>query len=347
MTKFPDLESYVEFIAGWIDINGKRTSGFFISPTPAISLARYDTGVVENLAAQTLNDGRAYTDRQATLARVLVTKYTRQLAKLGVEVPAELPPYRLGIRQMDRSKTVTIEGDKICMRFPFDPKLIDSIREQRKEATGSFEFDREARVWRLGMTEQNLVWATFFAEQAGFEQSAEVRELYQKLQAVEAEPYAIRLQATDSGFEVVNASEHLINYVNDHLGGFGADNLLALVDNAGSLGYQIDPALMEVIATLHGDKVAMMASTRVVSVEKSDGYTLDDIVEYANLVNRMPAYVYDTQTLPSQRREDLVYLKRSVNIDTPPKLLITTTSMMIGSRKTHWFNTAEKVIILT
>ena len=347
MTKFPNIESYIEFIAGWIDVNSKRTTGYFISPTPAVSLARYDTGVVENLASQTLNDQRAYTDRQASLATVIVKKYTRQLAKLGVEVPVELPGYRLGIRQMDRSKTVTIENDKICMRFPFDPKLIESIREQRKEATGSFEFDREDRVWRLGMTEQNLCWATFFAEQSGFEQSTEVRELYAKIQEAEATPYSIRLQATDTGFEIANASEYLVNYINEHLGGFGVDNLLTLVDNAGSLGYVVDPALVEVVATLHGDTVARLSSGRVVPVEKSDGYTLDDIVEYATLVDRMPAYVYDTQTLPSQRREDLVYLKRSVNIDKAPKLLITTTTMMIGSRKTHWFNTAEKVIILT
>lgn len=347
MKTFPDLESYIEFIAGWIDINGKRTGGFFLYPTPVISLARYDTSAVENLAAQTLNDARAYTDRQAGLASVMVKKYTRQLAKLGVEVPDELPDCRLGIRNMDRTKSVYIEGDKICMRFPFDAKLIDAIREQRKDATGSMEFDREARVWRLGMTEQNLCWAVFFAGQSGFEQSDEIQDLYQKVQAVESTPYAIRLQATDTGFEVANASEYLINYVTEHLGGFGPDNLLTLVDNAGSLGYMVDPALMEVVATLHGDNVAQMAAGRVIPLEKADGYTIDDIVEYAKLTDRMPAYVYDTQTLPSHRREDLVYLKRSVNIDNPPKLLITTTSMMIGSRKTHWFNTAEKVIILT
>ena len=347
MTKFPDLESYVEYIAGYIDINGKKVGGFFIYPTPVISLARYDTNVVENLATQTLNEQVAYSDKQAGLAAKIVQKYTRQLAKLGVEVPAELPPYRLGIRAVDRSKRLYIENDQLCMRFPFDPKLIESLREQRKEATGTMLFDREARVWRLGMTEQNLCWAVFFAEQAGFEQTPEVQELYQKVLEVERSDFAIRLQATDTGFEITNASEYLVNYINEHLGGFGADNLLALVDNAGSLGYSVDPALMEVIATMHGDKVALMASSRVVPLEKSDGYTLDDIVAYANLTDRMPAYVYDTQTLPGQRREDLVYLKRSVNIDNPPKLLITTTSMMIGSRKTHWFNTAEKVIVLT
>lgn len=347
MTKFPDLESYVEFIAGYIDIHGRRNGGFFLTPTPAISLARYDTNVVESLATQTLQDNRAYTDKQANLVTTLVRKYTRQLSKLGIEVPETLPPYRLGIREMDRSKSVTIEGDKICMRFPFDPKLIESIREQRKEATGSFEFDREARVWRLGMTEQNLCWAVFFAEQAGFDQSDQVRELYEKVQEVESQDYTIRLQATDSGFEIANASDQLISYINENLGGFGADNLFALVDNAGSLGYSVDPALTEVIAAMHGDKMTLMASGRIVPLEAADGYTLDDIVEYAKLAGRMPAYVYDTQTLPSHRREDLIYLKRSVNIDTPPKLLITTTTMMIGSRKNHWFNTAEKVIILT
>lgn len=347
MTKFPDLESYIEYIAGYIDINGKKVGGFFIYPTPVINLARYDTKVVENLATQTLNEQMAYSDKQADLAGKIVQKYTRQLAKLGVEVPAEVPTCRLGIRAVDRSRRLYIENDELCMRFPFDPNLIDSLREQRKEATGTMVFDRDARVWRLGMTEQNLCWAVFFAEQTGFEQTPEVQELYQKVLEIEKSGFAIRLQATDTGFEIVNASEHLVNYINDHVGGFGSDNLLALVDNAGSLGYAVDPALMEVVAALHGDKVAVMASGRVVPLEKDQGYTLDDIVAYANLVDRMPAYMYDTQTLPAQRREDLVYLKRSVNIDNPPKLLITTTSMMIGSRKTHWFNTAEKVIILT
>lgn len=347
MIKFDSVEAYIEFIAGYIDINGKKLGGFFMQPTPTVSLARYDTNVVESLANQTLNEQVAYSDKQAKLASVLVQKYTRQLAKLGVEVPNELPPYRLGIRAVDRSKRLYIEDGQLCMRFPFDPKMIESLREQRKESTGSMAFDREAKVWRLGMTEQNLCWAVYFAEQSDFDQSPEVCELYRKVLEVEKTQYAIRLQATESGFEITNASECLVNYITDHLGGFGIDNLLALVDNAGSLGYTVDPALTEVIATLYGDKVAQMASGRVITLNQEDGITLDDIVEYATLANRMPAYIYDTQTLPGQRRDDLIYLKRSVNIDMPPKLLIATTTMMIGSRKTHWFNTAEKVIIHT
>lgn len=347
MQTFPDLESYIEFIGGWIDVTGRRTSGFFISPTPAVSLARYDTSVVENLSAQTLNDTRAYTDKQTQLATTLVRKYTRQLSKLGVHVPDTLPPCRLGVRLVDRSKSVYIHDGKLCMRFPYDPKLIESIREQRKEATGSFEFDRESRVWNLGLTEQNLTWAVYFAEQSGFEQSEEVRDLYRLIQETEAQGFGLRLQATDSGFEIINASSYLVNHITENLGGFGPDNLLALVDNAGSLGYSVDPALAEVIAELYGDKVATMASGRVIPLDKSNGFTLDDIAEYANVTDRGPAYIYDTQALPSHRREDMIYLKRSVNIEMPPKLLVTTTAMMIGTRKSHWFNTAEKVIILT
>ena len=72
---------------------------------------------------------------------------------------------------------------------------------------------------------------------------------------------------------------------------------------------------------------------------------MDQIVEYAKLVNRLPVYVYETG-IPKADTQDIVYLSRSNALDIKPKLLVSLSSLMIGSKKESWRNSAEKIIVI-
>lgn len=342
---FTFVEEYIEFIGGHRDATGKLFGMFTTVPSP-LSLARYDVNIVESLAAQTAELNKGYTDKQAALAVKIVDKYRRQLANLPtpVIVPEVVDQFKFGIRQVDRTKSIYIENNQFIAKFPYDTKLIDLLRAQTRDGQGSAKFDNEAKVWRLGMTEHMLNWLVTIAPTNGFTVSEQVTELYDAMLAVEQIPYKIELIKDNTEFTISNAPTSLVDYINTHLGGFGLDNALALYDNAEILGYKVDPWAVSALFDQHGFNLTTMIAFRKHEFKKGS-CTLDEVVEYAKLVNRLPVYVY-TNTVPHKDTDEIKYLNRNATADTTPKVLVTLSAMMIGNKKQAWLNNAEKVFFL-
>lgn len=345
---FSYVEEYIEFIAGYRDITGKRLGLFDTLPSP-ISLARYDVTIIESLAVQTAESNKAYTDKQAALAVRIVDKYRRQLAglKMPVAVTETLTNFKLGIRVIDRSKSVYLYQDKIIMRFPYDTKLIDLVKSSRRTSQGSFEFDNDNKVWKLALTEYAVNWAVTVARANDFTISDELLVLYNKIIDVETQGHKIELIKTDTGFVLTNSAQSLIGYITDTLGGFGEDNIVALLDNADILGYDVNPSLYSMLPIDINEKTAILMSKRSHKFSAGKGITLEDIVHYASKVNRLPVYVYETG-IPKDNIENIVYLNntQAIDVDIRPKVLVSNSSFMLGSKKQAWLTNAEKIIVL-
>ncbi len=344
---FNHIEDYIEFIGGYRDANGKKFGLFDTVPSP-LSLARYDVSIIDSLASQTAEIGNPYTDKQSALAVRLVDKYRRQLAGLNpsVTVPDDLekPSFRLGIRHVDRTKSVTIQDGKFVVKFPYDTKLIDLIKKQVREGHGHASFDNDAKVWRLAMTEHMLNWIMAVCTSNDFIISDEVQDLYTMLVEAEKTNYTIELDLVDDQLVISNASQSLLDYINDKLGGLSIDNLLTLVDNSEVLSYTVSPVLKEVIKSQYPDYYKLIFK-RKRTIKKDPDFSMDQIVNYARLVNRLPLYVYDNG-LPKENTEEIIYLNRGLGYDLVPKILVTHTNLMIGSRKESWMSNSEKIVIL-
>ena len=341
---FTYVEDYIEFIGGHRNITGKHL-GLFETTTSPISLARYDVQIVESFCNQVLFDCKPYTDKQSELAIKIVSKYRKQLLQLSTPVvlPESLNQFRLGIRTIDRTRSVTIEDGQFVVKFPYDTKLIDLVKKQLKEGQGSVLFDKDKKVWRLAQTESMLNWIMAVAPMNEFAISNEVTELYDAMVAVEQQSYAIELQVRDGRLTVSNAEDSLIDYINEHLGGFDIDNLLTLADNSEVLGYTIDPDICTALESVYGP-LWKLISNRYATFKKSE-ITMEYLIGYAKLVNRLPVYVYETG-IPKADTADIVYLTRSKSLDIKPKLLVSMSSLMIGSKKESWRNNAEKIMVV-
>jgi hypothetical protein len=280
------------------------------------------------------------------LAVKIVNNYRRQLANLKVPVivPEVLDQFKFPIRQVDRTKSIYIEDNWFVAKFPYDTKLIDLLRVQTREGQGSAKFDKEAKVWRLGMTEHMLNWLVTIAPNNGFTVSEQVMNLYDAMMEVEQTPYVIELVKGDTEFSITNAPQSLVDYINEHLGGFGLDNSLALYDNAELLGYKVDPWAVSALFDQYGFNLTTMIAFRKHEFKKGS-CTLDEVVEYAKLVNRLPVYVY-TNTTRFEDTDEIKYLNRNATADITPKVLVTLSAMMIGNKKQAWLNNAEKVFFL-
>lgn len=339
---FSYIEDYIEYIAGLRSAND-RALMFFEKLESPISLARYDVKIIESLALQTSELRRPYTDKQSELAITLIKKYVRQLSSIGIQIPESFTNFRYGIRQIDRTKKLYIENDKLILKFPYDTKLLTTVRKYTKESHGHSEFDHDTKLWTLSLTEPMLNWTMTLATANQFEVDNEVKELYDQMLAVEQSQYQIELMQSDDLLYIENGEQSLVDYIENNLGGFSEKNLLILIDNAPVLGYTVNDALGDIVKKQYPEFYKIFCSKQItLSKHTTD---LNQLLDYARLTQRLPVYVYDTG-LNQIDTDEVRYLNKTTSFDISPKLLITKTAMMIGPKKQNWLAKAEKTIIL-
>ena len=276
------IEDYIEFIAGYRDINNRKLVMFDQVPSP-LSLARYDVKIVDSLGSQTAEKNIAYTDKQAELAKKIVNKYRKQLSQLPVPllVPENFDKFRMPIRTVDRSKRAYINDQKLYLKFPYNTDLITSIKNQLKQGDGNGIFDNDTKIWQLSITESTVNWICTIAEKYEIELDNELKNLYQKILDCEKQPFTIELVDTGSGYDITNAAESLKEYIVEKCGGFGYDNLLALIDNSTVLGYTIPK---DILLKFYNSNPELTVMQRLLVIRNNkkfnkDRLTIEDVVE--------------------------------------------------------------------
>lgn len=363
MLTFPHVEDYIEILAGY-DPGGTI---LFNSGKYKFSLARYDVKIVESMANASVWSNMALTDRQGELALKLVEKYRRQYAGQGIDITAiiENPQWRRPLRKVDRTQRIWLEEGQVRIKFPYNQNWIDDIRKFKEVSQGHAEWNHGEKYWSLGLTEYNVNWVVAWGETWKFDIDSVVQELYNKILLAETEPYAITLVQREDRFIITNAAESLINYVEEHLGGFGLDNVTRLVDAAGVLGYTVGPGIK------YDELLDLFGPDRLVHVPSTEEGSLDLIFDYAELTDRWPVYIYNpgtSQTIDLSRfsENEIVkfdpagrtktpeynfYTTKVIYVNKIPKewswpipLLVSTVEMMYGGSRMDWMTRAEKVI---
>jgi len=378
------IEDYLEVLGGFREItaNGVSTANIFGGGTSPISLARYDVAIVQSMASAT-TIGTPLTDKQSELALRLVSKYQRQFAAKGIDVTPSVnnPAYRMPVRIVDRTKSVSIRDQSILLRFPYDKNLVPLVTSASKESHGSFKFDRERKEWTLGLTEYNLNWAAMTGAAHGFDIAPEVTELLQLILDAEKLPFKIELTIDDdSNILVSNAAPSLLAYIDDNLGGLCYENLLKLVDYAPVLGYTVDPDIMLAISTEYSEVVSGMLQYKECHVMRNDPLSdglelLKPMIEYAELSNRWPICIYEPDASNRLRNTARTLFEPGQILDTTDKklpvevdltgikcvyfnklkrawkhrvpILISTNAMLYGGEKQAILQAAEKVVYYT
>ena len=356
------VEDYLEFMSGKV----------YLSSTSLVRLARYDTNILNSLANQTMQ-GTALTDRQAELAITMISKYHRQLLKLGIDTAHHItnPVYRLPLRVVNRNKTVELINNRIIVKFPFSPSVVDQISTYSKNSPGKVEFNKTARHWEIAITEPNMQWVEDFANESSFEISDDFNALMEEINKCDQSDYAIRLQNRNGSLSIDNAPASLVDYINTSLGGFEIDNLLTLVDHAAVIGYTTEQSLINAV-TSNVKVVDDLLLGREINITTVTGDEILDIFKYAELVNRWPVYVFDAipgssgtleklNTLFSPEQFKVITSKETFQPLSPDikcvyltqwnlqweikiPLLIATSTMMWGAKKRHIVQCSTKVV---
>jgi hypothetical protein len=370
MKTYRYIEEYIEIIAGIRDPVTNKTNVSFLSASP-LSLARYDVNVIASLGEQ-VSTGGALTDKQADLCVKIITKYERQLAKLGIDIaPVGSPVYRMPLRQIDRTCCAWVADDKILVKFPYTDSLIKIVRDAAKTNFGQVFFCRNTKVWKFGLTEYNVNWVHAFASTNQFEIDQSLQQLMDQLLEFEKQDYKIELTVQEHKCVIKNAAPELIKYIQDNIGGFDQDNLYNLIDHADILGYTIDPLIEELFVNTHGARLYNLMINRdsklgTDNLERS----FQEVINYAERTNRWPVYVYEPDMsnklldiAQKNYSQDIVSITNQKDINTDKKivhfnryvpawnnrvpLLISSAGMLFSGDKQLLLERAEKVVYLT
>lgn len=353
MSKFVYIEDIIEYIAGYRDHNNS-TLGMWEKQPTQLSLARYDLKIIDSFAYQTSELMTAYTQKQSDLAVKLVQKYKKQLAAqpLPIQVP-ETNTFRLGIRYVDVTKRIWMDNEKIYVRFPFNKKLIELLKSITKESS-SIYFNWENKTWVLPITEYTINFVSALARTHQFELDQKIDELYIKILEIEKSNYKIQLKFCNDKLIIENAAADLLNYIDKFCGGLQINNLTKLVDMSGVLGYTVSIGILKTLRKCYSKKeLRLLAANRFNFIKKNrdnkqNKISIEDVLAYAKITDRLPIHVYETGPVKPDT-EEIIYLNNKANqiIDpTDIKLLVSSTPVLIGTRKQNWFHMAEKVIIL-
>jgi hypothetical protein len=242
--------------------------------------------------------------------------------------------------------------------------LIKELQSFREESQGKAWYDRDKKLWNLAITEYNVNWIVPWGNSNGFEIDNHVREIFYQVLECEQQPFEIKLVQQADGYAITNAANSLIEYINNHAGGFGLDNLVKLIDHAGLCGYTIDDAVKVPSLALR-----YIGGKHAVHLEPSED-NLNMIFDYAEITDRYPICIYNPTLfdldLSRFEERDIVRFDRNgktptseydpygvkvvyaqkipTTWDFPVPLMVTTFEMMFGGKRMSWTNRAEKII---
>ena len=378
MKTFSTVEDYLEVISGKRNQDGSLPTNNtilflgFHEFKPIVSLARYDVNFLDSVTDATLG-GAALTDRQAELALRIINKYSRQLGthQISVDVITHTPAYRKPLRIIDRSKRVDVKNGEIIIQFPYEQKLIDSIREQAKDSQGRVRFDKEDKAWKVGLTEYNVNWVHAFAEQHQFSIGTELADAMQQIINVEHDRYTIELVIKDNCLHIENATTSMLEYLGNEHNMFDISELAMLVDQSSVIGYTVHDNVAELYNQQFGSDVSIMLRSRTYDFKDHNWPNFESsILKYAQLVNRFPIVVFDPQTdfgnwqqiadpnqildlckvKSDQERQvcqntqaQIILCNRAVKYLNRIPLLVTHMGMIVGQDKRIMLDASEKV----
>jgi hypothetical protein len=333
---------------------------------PIVNLARYDTDFLNSVTDHTLGNG-SLTDRQAELAVKLILKYQRQLAAKSINVePVINPRYRHPIRTIDRSKRAWVDGNNMIVKFPYEAKIIQQLRDLLQTKQSSAHFDKEKKVWEIALSEYNVNFLVTWAKGLDFEISDDLQHLMDLILECEQQPYKIELCRIDGKLTIINAEESLLEYLSNKNLSIDDANLAQLADMAGELGYTVSDEVWEELDKTVGTDISVFMRTR--NYEMTGNYgQLTRLLAYAKLVNRLPMVVFDPNPARSQetylellgednveaignKRNEITFTKPVVwthrvisDLDSIP-LLVTHAGLMAGAEKTIMLQNSRKLI---
>jgi hypothetical protein len=178
-----------------------------------VATNQFDSKLIESFYDQ-ICKGSGLTEKQASVALNITRKYINKLNTLtGKDLTAFLdnPTYKLGIRTITKVKTINIIPHTdfkkaIQVQFPFDEKLLDSIKKE-KPKLGDAAWNSEAKSWIFPLNDASIQFLSSWVEHNNFIADAEFLEYVEQAKLINAniENYIPMLTYDGKNVKIVNS----------------------------------------------------------------------------------------------------------------------------------------------
>ncbi len=292
------------FIEDWIlwlgrskDAQGNDIDFPYYKAWP-VKLANYDVTFITR-SNDSIRKGIGFTQRQQEMAVKIVTKYQRQIAqKLNRDVSylAIDCPSRIELREVDRSFSVTENGNYYHVRFPYDPKLVDRMHKFASLSTGDFRWNKSQRQWNVARTERNLALIVDFVEnhnRSAWHIDPAVALHIDTIDQVNRNPYSAipHLELVGKSIQLLNGNPSLEQGLAAHGFNFN-DDVANVVFRADCFGLAIGPILTAHVKTKYSDIAdALLISQNEI---RSKSKLLDSCLTVDNLEQFMTTIAADS-----------------------------------------------------
>ena len=163
------VEDYIEILAGIQTSESK------------FELISSDYNLITSLGRQTFK-GIAFTDRQFELAKIKLNDYKDQFETNGYnDIEQSFDNLRMPVRELDRSKYIKHQDDKIVIRFIFNKKLIQYIEEIKRIVPGH-EYSSVTKIHSFPITEKSIYEVIKTFKDKNFVVQDELLEYYKQVE---------------------------------------------------------------------------------------------------------------------------------------------------------------------
>jgi hypothetical protein len=275
----------------------------------ALQIESSDQTILQSIGRQVFK-GTALTDRQYDLVREKLLKYKDQFTALEYDLDSALDNLRMPLREIDRSKYITIVEHKdtagpntvyesykskwnwIKVRFPFSKKLIVLIEEIINTIPRhKYYHDKGSHEHFFVLDERNTFEIINRFKDKNFEIDQQLISLYEKLEDMnnKKEEYIPGIY----NYKLKNLSEKAINYMVSSIGNPSVENLALYKDRQEMFGLHYFDEVMLEESLRHLSVLSKKIATRNKSnvlVQRSK-YTINAVAESLLELDRFPLLV--------------------------------------------------------
>lgn len=294
MNRYKRFEDYLVVLGG-MDPAFVFDEGYKRLPSiPKFSLARYDVSVVDGLSS-TAFACKPFTDRQGKLIRKLLHTYQKQLNQAGIIlVDVDALHFSQPFRSVDRTHSMTISGNLIKLRFPFNHEIIAMLSSgtmyENTDLRVDWQYNKPEECWYIPITETSINYLVSVAERFNFDTIDDKLIAWrEELKQVEQQDLAIELRCNASGeYFIANCPNGLASAVSDRFGYITKENLTLVVDASAEMGFSVSDEVMQEVP----EDVQNFAKSRSFFVDSATNYA-KRLANYINTVKRYPVYLFD------------------------------------------------------
>lgn len=187
-----------------------------------INLSRYDRKFFADIWSKKITQNIALTHGQNLLWEKVLKKYHRQITSHQTTVDnllsLEWPVQPMEFVSHYLTKQVWIQEEKICVQFPFNPKMVEEMRElktketkfQRNDHKEIWTFSHEEKIWYIALNTKTARTIYQFAKKFDLQLDQTFQNLVSSMEQVgPRDHWLVQLREVNGRYYVNNINDQL------------------------------------------------------------------------------------------------------------------------------------------